>query len=131
METTFLIDNLWGVRVKTNRWPMSSFEYSYNFNLNNGEIFEFKDLFRSWKFNDLATLMENKIINSDLKCVDQNIIFDLNLNRPFYLTENSIKIIFKKYEVACGAAGPITIELTYDEIRDYINPNGLLGYIKS
>jgi len=103
---------------------------SLNINLNNGEEFEFKDIFRG-KYKDLIIdLVKDKLKEHD--CKDSYFDFDniqLRDTQEFYISDNKLIIIFFKYEIAPGCCGSIEISLDLNEVIKYINPNGPLYFL--
>ncbi len=104
---------------------------TFNINLENGEIFEYKDIFRSWETENINSLLIKKLKNHECDCIDEDLEFDDEGNRNFYFENKKIIVVFGKYEVACGVCGPIEVALDFKEIRDFVNPNGPLMYLLS
>jgi hypothetical protein len=105
---------------------------SLNINLNNGEEFEFKDIFRG-RYNDIIiNLVKDKLKEHD--CKDSYFDFDniqLKDTQEFYISDNKLIIIFFKYEITPGCCGSIEISLDFNEVIMYINPNGPLYFLYS
>lgn len=97
-----------------------------NINLFTGEEFEFKDIFRSNGQEEIKSIVKTKL--SLHKYRDAYFDFDsieLRNNHNFYLNDNnSLVIVFFKYEIAPGACGPIEIKINMNELKKYLNPNG-------
>lgn len=105
---------------------------SLNINLQNGEEFEFKDVFRGKYIQHITDLVKEQL--KQHRCYDS--LFDLDSIRlkntqEFYISENSLIIVFFKYEIAPGCYGPIEIELDLKKITKFINPNGPLFFLYS
>lgn len=49
------------------------------------------------------------------------------LNENFLITRSGLTFYFNDYEIAPHSFGPTEIKLKYDEIKDFINPDGLLA----
>ncbi len=49
------------------------------------------------------------------------------LNENFLITKDGLTFYFNDYEIAPHSVGPTEIKLKYDEIKDLINPEGLLA----
>lgn len=51
-------------------------------------------------------------------------------NQDFYLNDDNIVICFFKYEIAPGCCGPIEVNIDINDLKDFINPNGPLDFLK-
>lgn len=102
---------------------------SHNINLENGEVFEFKDLFRSWSKDSIHDLVREKLMDHECDCVWLDYEFEIGDDRYFYLDSSSLIVVFYKYEVACGACGAVEVALPFDEIAEFVNPNGPLSFM--
>lgn len=117
-----------------------------NVNLLNGELFEFKDLFRSGfknKINALviASLKRNKMYFPCKKTINKKInqavskILNIDMavcfnsvkdDSEFYVTDVSVVVVFPQYSIAPGANGVIEVVLKFDLISNLVNLNGPL-----
>lgn len=90
------------------------------FDIGTGNLLSMEDLFPFEKIEDVSFLIEMDINNQDLPCgIDR---FELP-EQPPILTRNGITFNYKQYEIACGAAGPITCTLSYEEVAPYLKKN--------
>ncbi|MDY0144121.1 MAG: RsiV family protein [Bacteroidales bacterium] len=133
-KVVYKIHNLLGIRIETFWYGMGAAHgnisiTSLNLNMANGEIFEFKDIFRSWSSDSIKQLLIEKLLNHSCVCVDEKVEIDNYDDKNFYFDSTGINVVFSKYEVACGACGPVEVKLLYNEILDLINPNGPMKYI--
>lgn len=134
-EQTYKIENIIGLKFTNFVYSEGAAHgnaetISLNINLQNGEEFEFKDIFRSHAKNNLLSLVKKKLGEHQSK--ESYFDFDsiaLRDNQDFYIKNNTLVIIFFKYEIACGACGPIEISMNFSEITDFINPNGPLNFL--
>jgi len=95
-----------------------------NLNIKNGEIVEFKDLFRSGYKQKINYLAEKwfdgqKIVNDFAGVAD---------DQKFYFDGNYLYLCFSEYEVAAGSEGAVTVAIKISDIRDIISMNGPLAY---
>jgi hypothetical protein len=129
----YKIKNLLGIKFNVYWYGMGAAHgnesiVALNINLKNGETFEFKDLFRDRAFKIINSIIEQKILHyKECTIFPQNI--NLRGNQGFYIENERVVIVFDKYEIACGACGPIEVPLNFREIKDYVNPNGPLDFL--
>lgn len=136
-EIVYKLENLIGIKFDVYRYGTGAAHgnrsvISLNINLDNGEVFEFKDLFRSWSQESINEIVYQNLLSHDCSCISayRYNVFDGNFNLSFYFKENDLIVVFGKYEVGCGACGPVKISINFDEIESYINPNGPLYLLK-
>jgi uncharacterized protein DUF3298/peptidoglycan-N-acetylmuramic acid deacetylase PdaC-like protein len=134
-EQTYKIENILGFKFTNYMYSDGAAHgnveiISSNINLQNGEEFEFKDIFRSHAKDELNLLVKQKLheYQNEENYFDFDII-TLRDNQDFYIKDNTLVIVFFKYEIACGACGPIEIKLHFSEINNFINPNGPLNFL--
>lgn len=129
----YKIKNLLGIRFNVYWYGMGAAHgngsiIALNINLQNGEIFEFKDLFREWALESINSLIGKKILLYK-KCNISPQTINVRGNQGFYIEKDRIVIVFDTYEIASGSCGPIEIPLYFHEIKDFINPNGPLAFL--
>jgi len=103
--------------------------HTYNINLVNGETFKYMDIFDNAKLEIIKQLLIQKLYDHECYCIDDEIKFEDSNDRNFFFEDDGLIIIFHKYEIACGACGPIKIKLFYNEIKELINQNGPLKFL--
>lgn len=122
-------------------------------NLETAELFELKDLFRSWYRDDLNRIVIQKLkrmkayspcengvedkelqeatrsVESVLEAIlqhDAKLCFSsIRDNGQFYLTDTSVVFVFPQYNIGPGSLGDVEIKVNYEELRGIFNPNGL------
>lgn len=107
-----------------------------NFNFKDNEFLELKDIFikDSMWLDGLSYISTEKVVaklgdNADLDWVNTGIGLDpANLN-VWELNQKNLIITFNPYQVAPYAAGVITIEIPFTELKEYIRPE-LVEYLK-
>ncbi len=134
-KIAYKIENLLGLRIKV-YWYGSGAAHgnvsiiTHNINLKNGEIFEFKDLFRSSGKYNINNLIVQKLKKHEcFKRVPSPKEINVRDDQEFYLEKDKLVIVFPKYEIACGACGPVEAIVRVSEIKNFINPNGPLGFL--
>jgi hypothetical protein len=134
-EQSYKIKNIFGIKFTNFMYYKGAAHgngeiVSLNINLNNGEEFEFKDIFRGKYKEIIINLVKDKLKQHE--CKDSYFDFDniqLRDTQEFYISNNKLIIIFFKYEIAPGCCGAIEISLNLDEVIMYVNPNGPLYFL--
>lgn len=127
-------------------------------NIETGEPFEFKDLFRSNYKADINSLVIGKLkaSNSYFKCSsDDEREKTLGAKPPFdnkqiekylgysfatcfstvqddshfYLNPTSVVLHYSRYEIGPGMLGAVEVSLPYSAIKKLVNPNGPLAFL--
>jgi hypothetical protein len=87
-------------------------EYAYN------------DLIRQSEEGDLGFVYDKEMLRSGTEATLENF-------RHALPTKDGLMIYFDEYQVAPYAAGPQQVAIPYEFLREYVNPEGVLGvYIK-
>ena len=132
-ELKYKIQNLLGITLEIYAYSTGAAHGNktiipLNINLKNGEFFEFKDIFRSWAFESVNSLVKKRLKDHpSYEFIFERIDVTVRNDQSFYLQKESFYIVFDKYEIAAGAAGPIELELPIKDIKEFINPNGPLS----
>ncbi|MFW5498893.1 MULTISPECIES: DUF3298 domain-containing protein [unclassified Maridesulfovibrio] len=96
-----------------------------NLNVDNGEVVEFKDLFRSGYKNKINQLVKRWF--KDKGIADH---FDtVQDDQKYYYEGAYLSLCFSEYEVACGAEGSIIVPIELNDVRGFISLNGPLAYV--
>ncbi|MDN5049007.1 RsiV family protein [Aliarcobacter butzleri] len=121
-------------------------------NLLNVEPYEFKDLFRINGLEKVTEIVKTILQEDDIyfDCSKKKIngYFDVSILKEFlgyesnncfktirddtnfYFTPSSLIIKYSRYEIGPGVIGAPEIEIPYSRIKQYVNPNGPLSFIK-
>jgi hypothetical protein len=104
---------------------------SLTINTVNAHIYNFKDFFR--EESDYGAVL-NKIILQQIKDNDIPIIEEfanINKNRSFYLTDNSLVIYYELYRHSTYASAYWAPEfiIPFDSIKAFINPKGPIAML--
>lgn len=98
---------------------------SININVKNGEVIQFKDLFRAGYTNTINSLAKSwfstQSYTSDFESVSDD--------QCFYVSGNYLYLCFSEYEVAPGSEGIVNVPIKLDDIRGVVSKNGPLAYI--
>jgi hypothetical protein len=105
--------------------PLKDFFY---IDIATGKFYNFKDLFIAG--SDYKTFLD-EFIKTKMSEADQeesmffpDTFTGIAASPYFYLKENSIVIYFYPYEIAAYAAGFPEFEVTFEELKDFINKDG-------
>lgn len=98
---------------------------SININVKNGELIQFKDLFRAGYTNTINSLAKSWFATQDYTSDFESVSDD----QCFYITGNYIYLCFSEYEVAPGSEGIVNVPIRLDDIRGIVSKNGPLAYI--
>ncbi|MDF2908412.1 MAG: repeat protein [Herbinix sp.] len=105
--------------------PLKDFFY---IDIATGKFYNFKDLFIAG--SDYKTFLD-ELIRTKMSEADQeesmffpDTFTGITASPYFYLKENSIVIYFYPYEIAAYAAGFPEFEITFEELKDFINKDG-------
>ncbi|MEI7310973.1 RsiV family protein [Pectobacterium carotovorum] len=97
---------------------------SINANVKNGEVVQFKDLFRAGYQEKI-----NNLVNSWLSTKDYTSFFEgVKDDQCFYFNGNYLYLCFSEYEIAPGSEGIVNVPIKLDDIRGFISRNGPLAY---
>lgn len=125
----------------------------FSINLVTGEPFEFKDLFRSEYKKKLDPIIVSRLKQSNkyFKCNDDlnseahmRLLFLVQTgaeypgqmaacykgvkdNQSFYITDEGIAVVFSQYEAGPYIEGVIIVNVPFEQVRKFINPNGPLA----
>ncbi|MCG2711966.1 MAG: RsiV family protein [Candidatus Omnitrophica bacterium] len=47
-------------------------------------------------------------------------------DHDFYMENDEFVVVFRKYEIACGAVGPVELRLPSSAIKEFLDPEGPL-----
>ncbi|MCW9642040.1 RsiV family protein [Klebsiella michiganensis] len=98
---------------------------SINLNVKNGELVQFKDLFRAGYQEKI-----NQLANSWFSTQDYASSFEgVKDDQCFYFSGNYLYLCFSEHEVAPGSQGIVTVPIKLDDIRGIISRNGPLAYV--
>ena len=120
---------------------------NYLINLANGETIKLSDIFYQNKINELIDVLNTKLQNNVKQkfdsaypqkpgsCLAEDVNYDLSRSKftekniDYKITSVGINFIydfgFPHVIQACEPSG--VVALSHDQLKDYINPNGLLG----
>ncbi len=134
-KIAYKIKNLLGLRLQIYWYGAGAAHgnvsiVTHNINLKNGEIFEFKDLFRSTAKNDINILIVKKLKTHEcFKITGPPKEVNVRDDQEFYLEKDKLVVVFPKYEIACGACGPVEVIIALSELKNFVNPNGPLEFL--
>ncbi|MGA2296696.1 MAG: DUF3298 and DUF4163 domain-containing protein [FCB group bacterium] len=107
--------------------PMSG-SYTYNFNINNGNIIELKDLFKSnSKYLQIISRYCNKELhvklkeNSDDNWINEGSSPTKENYSCYTIKDDGILFTFGEYQVACYADGQQEVLIPYSELSEILN----------
>ncbi len=98
----------------------------YNFDLSSGKLIHLKDLLLPSFKQKLNRIAEKNFIKAN---GDEGWDFEkgkFELNEDFTITTKGLLFSFDPYEIGSYAAGSPEVFITYKEMREFINPDGLL-----
>ncbi len=108
-------------------------------NLDNGEEYELKDLFRTGYEKQLTALVKNSLNKIDYighffgkPCTHQNdwgCYPQIKGNENYAYNGQYLYIYFSQYEIAPSAMGPVTAKIELQEMKRFINPNGPIAFL--
>lgn len=98
---------------------------SININVKNGEVIQFKDLFRAGYTNTINSLAKSWFSTQDYTSYFESVSDD----QCFYVSGNYLYLCFSEYEVAPGSEGIVNVPIKLDDIRGVVSKNGPLAYI--
>ena len=109
--------------------------FTLNFDTKTGKVLELKDLFVG---NYLETISARAIQKLKVKLVDQSDDETITSGaspkkenfESFYFTALGMHILFNDYQVAPYAAGPQEVVISYSELKEVIDPKGILNIFK-
>lgn len=101
----------------------------YHMNINTGEFFELKDLFKknSEYVKELSAIVKESINerNKDPDAMFFNEPFErISPNQGFTISKDKMQLFFQPYEIAPYAAGFPTFDISYLKINDIIDKEG-------
>lgn len=109
-----------GAHGNTNR-------FYYTFDLNNQELLTAEKLFVEQKYAGIIELQKQS-----LKKMGEDLsgfwLEGLKCDRNFYIEETGIVFYYDQYEIASYAAGPISIFISFDEIKPFLKQPELFKY---
>lgn len=98
---------------------------SINLNVKNGEVVQFKDLFRAGYQEKI-----NQLANSWFSIQNYTSSFEgVKDDQCFYFDGSYLYLCFSEYDVAPGSEGIVTVPIKLEDIRGVISRNGPLDYI--
>lgn len=98
-------------------------------NLQNGEPFELKDLFRAGYQKVLYQLVQARAFCDQERtrlADDTGLIRD---NQDFFLDHGNLVLVYQRREICSGADGPTFVTIEGKVLKPILNPNGPLGYL--
>ncbi|MCC7700357.1 DUF3298 and DUF4163 domain-containing protein [Janthinobacterium sp. EB271-G4-7A] len=98
------------------------------FNLENGERFELKDLFRSGYQKSLLSLVKQRAY-CDAEKVQMGEPTEIKDNQEFFIKDGVVTLIYQRRDICAGAYGPTYVSVEPSALRSLLNPNGPLGYL--
>lgn len=98
---------------------------SININVKNGEVIQFKDLFRAGYISTINSLAKSWFATQDYTSDFENVSDD----QCFYVSGNYLYLCFSEYEVAPGSEGIVNVPIKLDDIRGVVSRNGPLAYV--
>lgn len=97
-------------------------------NLENGERFELKDLFRSGYQKSLLSLVKQRAY-CDAEKVQMGEPTEIKDNQEFFIKNGVVTLIYQRRDICAGAYGPTYVTVEPSALRSLLNPNGPLGYL--
>ncbi|MDF2904719.1 MAG: repeat-containing protein [Herbinix sp.] len=100
----------------------------YFIDINTGEFFDLKDLFI--KGSDYKTMIDEFIRTKMAEADPEESMYfpdtftGISDAQYFYLSENGLVIYFYPYEITAFAAGFPEFEISFEELKDYLNTDG-------
>ena len=95
-----------------------------NYNLTTGTILSLSDLMKPGYEAPLAEMVRNKLAEDSVELlVDPK---EIELPQSFAITTDGILFSFNPYQIAPYSEGIIKVELSLDEIFDYLSKEGLI-----
>jgi hypothetical protein len=98
---------------------------SINISVKNGEVIQFKDLFRAGYIDTINSLAKSWFATQDYTSDFESVSDD----QCFYISGNFLYLCFSEYEVAPGSEGIVNVPIKLDDIRGIVSKNGPLAYI--
>lgn len=109
-------------------------ESYYNFNLKTGQLIELDDVFKPKYETQLTALAEQKIrslhnIGAKSPLSEAGFFEDkFELNDNFSISATGITFLYNPYEITPYAMGEQLIFISFKEVKDLLQPNGLINW---
>jgi len=97
-------------------------------NLQNGERFELKDLFRSGYQKPLLSLVKTRAY-CDAEKIQMGEPEEINDNQEFYVKNSVLTLVYQRRDICAGMYGPTYVSIEAGALKHLLNPNGPLGYM--
>jgi hypothetical protein len=98
-------------------------------NLQNGEQFELKDLFRAGYQEPLYKLVKARAFCDQERSRLADDTGPIRENQEFFLNHGALVLVYQRREICAGADGPTFVTLEGIALKPILNPNGPLGYL--
>jgi hypothetical protein len=101
---------------------------AYNIDLSTGNNLMLKDLFKSGGVENLSVIVQQKLEEDFLvdKLSEAGFFEDeilLHDDQTFFVTDSTLAILFNPYEIAPYVMGEQLVEVSLDEIKEFLKPN--------
>jgi len=97
-------------------------------NLENGERFELKDIFRSGFQKALLPLVKERAY-CDSEKVQMGEPTAIGDDQEFFIKDGALTLVYQRRDICAGAYGPTYVTIEPSAIKPLLNPNGPLGYM--
>lgn len=108
----------------------------YNFDLKNMTLIGVDNLFSEAVIDDVAQMIKEKLMKQNNVKSEEDLINlgffnldNLKVTDNFYFTDNSVVWSYVPYEIALYSVGETEVELSFDEIDDYLVEDSPVYYI--
>ena len=107
----------------------ATFNKNIVLNLQNGEPFELKDLFRAGYQELLYQLVKARAFCDQEKIRLADDTGPIRDNQDFFLDRGDLVLVYQRREICAGADGPTFVTVEGKVLKPILNPNGPLGYL--
>jgi hypothetical protein len=97
-------------------------------NLQNGERFELKDLFRSGFQKPLLSLVKERAY-CDSEKSQMGEPTEIRDDQDFFIKDGAVTLVYQRRDICAGAYGPTYVTVEPSALKFLLNPNGPLGYV--
>lgn len=94
-----------------------------NYNLTNGKIINLSDIIKEGAEKQLTALVRDKIKEEEIQLLVEP--SEIELPKAFAITSDGLLFSFNPYAIAPYSEGIVKVDLSLDEVYDFLSPNGL------